>query len=56
MALTCKVNALWTQRWDQVRPVGIHNMGKEGGRREVSGVGIGTGGIKNAVWSVDMIV
>jgi len=28
-----------------VRPVGMQNVGKEAGRREVSGVGIRVGGI-----------
>ena len=37
-----EVSALWTRGCDQVSPVGIWKTGKEEGRSEVSGVGIGT--------------
>ena len=51
-----EVNTLCTLGWDQVSPVGMWKTGNKGGRREVSGVGIGTGGVKNAIWSTDVMV
>ena len=44
-----KVSALWTLGWDHVSPVGIMNVGKEEGRSEMSGVGMGMGGKRNAI-------
>ena len=40
-----RLSVLWTQGWDHVRLVGMQNVGKEVGRREVRGVGIGVGGM-----------
>jgi len=46
-----EISALCTQGCVQVRLVGMQKTGKEWGRREVRGVGIGSRGIKKAAGS-----
>jgi len=40
-----RVRVSKTQGWDHMRLVGTQKTGKEDGRREVRGVGIGVGGV-----------
>jgi len=47
------VRVLKTRGWDHVRPVGMQKTGKEAGRRDVSGVGIGLGGRWKAEGSLE---